>query len=83
MQFHTVHKYLLMAHSQPHYQVLGRLVGQADRYRPKELASEYGELFMKALAVKATARKHVNVLQHMLGYFKDRLSAQEKAELLT
>ena len=37
---------------------------------------------MKALAVKATVRKHVNVLQHILGYFKDRLSVHEKAELL-
>ena len=82
VRFHTVHKYLLLSHSQPHYRVLGRLVGEANRYRPKELALEYGELFMKALTVKATARKHVNVLHHMLGYFKDRLSAQEKAELL-
>jgi len=81
VRFHTIHKYLLLSHSQPHYQVLGRLVGQAERHRPKELAHRYGELFMKALAVKATVRKHVNVLQHMLGYFKDRLGAQEKAEL--
>lgn len=83
VRFHTIHKYLLLAHSQQHYQMLGRLVGRADQYRPKELAVNYGELFMKALAVKATARKHVNVLQHMMGYFKDRLSAQEKAELLS
>ena len=82
VQFHTIHKYLLLAHSPQQYQVLGRLVGQAERYRPKELAQRYGELFMNALAVKATVRKHVNVLQHILGYFKDRLGAQEKAELL-
>ncbi len=82
IQFHTIHKYLLMAHSPQHYQVLGRLVGQAERYRPKELARRYGELFMTALAVKATVRKHVNVLQHILGYFKGQLAAREKAELL-
>ncbi|MDP1945862.1 MAG: DUF523 and DUF1722 domain-containing protein [Nitrospirota bacterium] len=82
VQFHTIHKYLLMAHSPQQYQVLGRLVGQAEQYRPKELANRYGELFMKALAMKATVRKHVNVLQHILGYFKDRSGAQEKAELL-
>jgi uncharacterized protein YbgA (DUF1722 family)/uncharacterized protein YbbK (DUF523 family) len=82
VRFHTVHKYLLLAHSQQHYQLLGRLVGRAEQYRPKELAVKYGELFMKALAVKATVRKHVNVLQHILGYFKDQLKSQEKAELL-
>jgi uncharacterized protein YbgA (DUF1722 family)/uncharacterized protein YbbK (DUF523 family) len=82
VQFHTIHKYLLLAHSPQQYEVLGRLVGQAEQHRPKEFVHRYGELFMKALAVKATVRKHVNVLQHILGYFKERLVAHEKAELL-
>jgi len=82
VQFHTIHKYLLLAHHPQQCEVLGRLIGQAHRHRPKELAPRYGELFMKALAVKATVRKHVKVLQHILGYFKERLGAHEKAELL-
>ncbi|SLM46853.1 conserved protein of unknown function [Nitrospira japonica] len=82
VRFHTAHKYLLLSHSQQHYQALGRLVGQAERHRPKDLALKYGELFMKALAVKATMRKHVNVLQHILGHLKDRLGDRDKAELL-
>ena len=82
VQFHTIHKYLLLAHSPQQYEVLGRLVGQAHQHRPKDLTYRYGELFMKALAVKATVRKHVNVLQHILGYFKERLGTHEKAELL-
>jgi uncharacterized protein YbgA (DUF1722 family)/uncharacterized protein YbbK (DUF523 family) len=82
VQFHTIHKYLLLAHHPQQCEVLGRLIGQAHQYRPKELAHRYGELFMKTLAVKATVRKHVNVLQHILGYFKERLGAHEKAELL-
>jgi uncharacterized protein YbgA (DUF1722 family)/uncharacterized protein YbbK (DUF523 family) len=83
VQFHTIHKYLLLAHSPQQYEVLGRLVGQAERHRPKEFAHLYGELFMKALAVKATVRKHVNVLQHIIGHFKERLGAHEKSELLS
>jgi uncharacterized protein YbgA (DUF1722 family)/uncharacterized protein YbbK (DUF523 family) len=82
VRFHTIHKYLLLAHSQPHYETMGRLVGQLNRYRLKELTLKYGEHFMKALAMKATVRKHVNVLQHIVGYFKNRLTAQEKAEVL-
>jgi len=82
IRFHTIHKYLLLAHSQQHYEVMGRLVGQADRYRPKELTLKYGELLMKTLAEKATVRKHVNVLHHIVGYFKNRLKTQEKTELL-
>jgi uncharacterized protein YbgA (DUF1722 family)/uncharacterized protein YbbK (DUF523 family) len=83
VQFHTIHKYLLLAHSPQQYEVLGRLVGQAERHRPKEFAHRYGELFMKALAVKATVRKHVNVLQHIIGHFKERLGTHEKSELLS
>ncbi len=82
VQFHAIHTYLLLAHHPQQCEVLGRLIGQAHHHRPKELAHRYGKLFMKALAVKATVRKHVNVLQHILGYFKERLGAHEKAELL-
>ncbi|MFY4730385.1 YbgA family protein [Nitrospira sp. BLG_2] len=82
IRFHTIHKYLLLAHSKQHYAAMGRLVGQAKRYRARELALKYGELFMHALAMKATVRKHVNVLQHIVGYLKNRLGTHEKAELL-
>ena len=82
IRFHTIHKYLLLSHSQQQYETMGRLVAQAERYRPKELTVKYGDLLMKTLAMKATVRKHVNVLQHILGYVKKRLTAQEKAELL-
>ena len=82
VQFHTIHKYLLLAHHPQQCEVLRRLIGQAPRHRPKELAHRYGILFMKALSVKATVRKHVHVLQHIMRYFKERLGAHEKAELL-
>ena len=37
---------------------------------------------MKTLAVRATVRKHVNVLHHIAGHFKKRMTTREKAELL-
>lgn len=79
--FHTAHKYLLLAHSQTHYQALGRLVADAKRHAPADLAHRYGVLFMKTLAVKATVRKHVNVLHHLVGYFTAQLSTEEREEL--
>jgi uncharacterized protein YbgA (DUF1722 family) len=36
---------------------------------------------MEALKVKATTRKHVNVLNHLVGHFKVKLAAAERAEL--
>ncbi len=81
VQFHTRHKYLLLAHSEPHYRLLGRLVAQADRHPPRELGHRYGQLFMEGLAKKATVRKHVNVLQHLVGHFRTRLAANQIREL--
>ncbi len=79
--FHTVHKYLLLAHSQRHYRELGRLVANGKQYPVRELARTYGHLFMEALAVKTTIRKNVNVLQHLAGHFKNALSAKARTEL--
>ena len=36
---------------------------------------------MRALSTLATSRKHVNVLQHMLGYFRRVLDDESRAEL--
>lgn len=81
VEFHTIHKYALLAHSRAHYQSLGRLVAQADRYRLKDLLQRYGALFMEALKIEATTRKHVNVLNHLVGHFKTKLQPIERAEL--
>ena len=81
VEFHTAHKYALLAHSRDHYQALGRLTAQSDRYRPRDLLERYGEIFMEALKIKATVRKHVNVLHHLVGHFKFHLSLSERAEL--
>ena len=42
----------------------------------------YEEGLLRVLKLKATAKRHVNVLQHMMGYFSDDLSGDERKELL-
>ncbi len=79
--FHTAHKYLLLAHSRQHYQQLGHLVANAKRLPTRQLTDTYGQVFMEALAVKTTVRKHMNVLQHIAGHFKGTLSAMARHEL--
>ena len=37
---------------------------------------------LEALALKTTVKKNNNVLQHLMGYFKKQLTADEKQELL-
>jgi len=81
--FHAAHKLLLLAHSPRHYRELGRVVAAAKQSPMKALEARYGGLFMEGLRVKATAKKHTNVLQHILGYLKRELDARDKAELLS
>jgi uncharacterized protein YbgA (DUF1722 family)/uncharacterized protein YbbK (DUF523 family) len=80
--FHTAHKLLMLAHSPKHYTELGRLVADAKGLASKQLEVRYGELFMAGLTLRATAKKHANVLHHILGYLKRDLDATDKAELL-
>jgi uncharacterized protein YbgA (DUF1722 family) len=82
IDFHTRHKLLILSHSPKHSRILGKLVAGEKELRPKELYGEYQRLLIEALKLKATASKHVNVLQHIIGYFKRFLTAGEKKELL-
>jgi len=83
VRFHTAHKLTLMAHSIKHYQELGRLAAQAGTLPWDELIAAYGAKFMEGLALLGTRRKHVNVLQHLMGYLKKDLPADDKRELLS
>ncbi len=84
VRFHTVHKYLLLSHSPKHYQALGRLVARTRTPRrvPGDVIGDYSATFMEALRVKATRGKHANVLLHILGFLKEKLDADDKAEIV-
>ena len=82
VKFHTAHKLTLMAHSPAHYQEMGRLVAKAGSEPWDEMVPAYGALLMEGLSVLGTRGKHVNVLQHLMGYLKNELPADDKQELL-
>jgi uncharacterized protein YbgA (DUF1722 family)/uncharacterized protein YbbK (DUF523 family) len=81
VSFHTDHKLLLLSHSTRHYTCLGRLVADTKNRRPSALHSEYVRTLMDGLRLIATVKKNTNVLQHMIGYFKNQLAPDEKREL--
>ncbi len=80
--FHTEHKLLILAHSTKHYTMLGRLVAGAKKQDQQRLHAEYVSVMMEGLKLIATKKKNTNVLQHIAGYFKKQLAAEEKKELL-
>jgi uncharacterized protein YbgA (DUF1722 family)/uncharacterized protein YbbK (DUF523 family) len=83
VRFHAQHKYVLMAHSETHLRRLGRLVASAKGRPPAEVYAAYGQDFMEALAQHASVKKNVNVLQHIMGFFSERLDAGERDELVS
>ena len=82
VDFHTRHKLLILSHSPKHYQTMGKLVAKAKDLPLKELYLRYQTLLMEALQLKTTPKKNSNVLMHMMGYFREELSPDEKKELL-
>jgi len=82
VDFHTRNKLLILSHSPKHYKVMGKLVAQGKQMPMKELYAQYEMTLMEALALKTTPKKNLNVLQHLMGYFKKQLSKDEKQELL-
>ncbi|PIE63468.1 MAG: hypothetical protein CSA25_00230 [Desulfobacter postgatei] len=40
-------------------------------------------LYLRALDLKTTTKKNINVLMHILSFFKKHLSADEKQEMLS
>jgi uncharacterized protein YbgA (DUF1722 family)/uncharacterized protein YbbK (DUF523 family) len=82
VKFHTIHKYLIMAHSPQHYREMGKLVAAIRDLPFKQVLMNYLELLMTACKRAATPSKNHNVLLHILGYFKNELEHFEKQELI-
>jgi uncharacterized protein YbgA (DUF1722 family)/uncharacterized protein YbbK (DUF523 family) len=78
--FHSAYKYLLMAHSVPHYQQAGRLLADLSG-DVHAIARTYIALLMTGLTRPATRGGHTNVLQHLQGYVTDDLDAPARHEL--
>lgn len=83
VDFHTRHKFLLLAHSRKHYTTLGKLVADSKSLKPGEIKFQYSQLFMEGLTYRSTAKKNTDVLLHMMGFLKKVLTKGEKEDILT
>ncbi len=84
LAFHARYKYLLMAHSPAHYKSLGNLLGGMAKGEDLDaLGSGYFSALMSGLKKCATRGTHTNVLQHISGYLKQAISADDKQEMQT
>jgi uncharacterized protein YbgA (DUF1722 family)/uncharacterized protein YbbK (DUF523 family) len=82
VEFHTRHKLLVLSHSPAHAKRMGKLVAEGKQMPIGEVYTQYEGLLIETLRLKTTVKKNMNVLEHILGYFKAQLSADEKQEML-
>ncbi len=83
VDFHSDHKYLLMAHDQVHARELGQMIAQVGKTDDlQQLAEDYVRLLMESLSKRVSRGQHTNVLQHLMGYLKTHLDAGDREELL-
>jgi len=81
IDFHSRHKYLVMAHSQAAYKRMGALLSHLKGVDMQKVAREYQHELMASLTRRVSRKRHVNVLQHIQGYLKDKIDGDDKAEL--
>ncbi|MBA3027039.1 MAG: DUF523 and DUF1722 domain-containing protein [Sulfurimonas sp.] len=79
--FHTANKFMLQSKDETLYRELGKIVGNHEQKSFTQIFGEYEFLFKTAIAKKSSKGKTRNVLEHMSGFVKSFLNAEEKAML--
>lgn len=77
--FHRDHKYLLLSKSEVSYREMGPLVADSTAQNLTDSLLKYESKLTGLLAQVTRKGAVINVLDHVYGYFKKQLSAQEKA----
>jgi len=77
--FHARHKLIMLTHAD--YRDLGQLIAGVSKKNVQAVADQYIAQLMALLKIVPSKKNHVNVLQHIQGYLKKELSADDKAEL--
>ena len=77
--FHARHKLIIMSHGD--YREMGQMLAKVSKDNVLEIADCYIRQLMRQLKTIVNRANHVNVLQHIQGYLKKELSADDKVEL--
>lgn len=80
IKFHERMKYSFMARSPALLGEMGKLLAGHKKGALAGVRDSYFELLAKMLKTQSTTRHNLNVLQHIIGYFKNQLAPAEKEE---
>ncbi len=82
VDFHTRHKYILMSYNQKELKSMGKIVANHQNKKYEDLYGEYKEHLGSAMEQAPKFTNQLNTLMHIMGYFSDYLSKDEKEYLL-
>jgi uncharacterized protein YbgA (DUF1722 family)/uncharacterized protein YbbK (DUF523 family) len=82
IEFHTQNKLLILSHDQKSYRQMGKLVASGGEMPAEKVFDQYEAMLIDALRLNTTTKKNINVLMHMMGFFKKDIDTDEKQELL-
>lgn len=77
VRFHAADKLLLMACHQRLMHKMGQIMATGATMKPEELFVHYRRMLCAALAEVPRYTKDINVLQHVLGHFSNRVTTEE------
>jgi len=78
IDFHTRHKFQLLAHCQRTYRELGPLLADLSGGRLEAVAERYIHAFMAALERPVSRGAHANAMLHLLGHFRDVMDDDQR-----
>jgi uncharacterized protein YbgA (DUF1722 family)/uncharacterized protein YbbK (DUF523 family) len=81
IDFHSRHKYTFMARNQKILREMGPLLADLGGDNLPKVREEYFSLILDILKIQKNRKNIFNVLQHMAGYFRENLNADERGEL--
>lgn len=79
IDFHSRHKFQLLAHCQNTYRQLGPLLADLKARPLEEIAADYIAALMAAMKKQVSRGAHVNTLQHLSGFLRDALEPADRA----
>jgi uncharacterized protein YbgA (DUF1722 family)/uncharacterized protein YbbK (DUF523 family) len=79
--FHTRHKLQLLARDPARYRQAGRIVADAGRAPRNQTTAAYRELFLAAMACKASRGRNACALQHAFSRISRAIGKQRRADL--
>lgn len=77
-EYHARYKFLIMEYSQDDMRKLGNISANSSRVNPLLVYEKYSQMLFSTLNKTPTVKNKINVFQHLLGFFKNDLTPEEK-----